>query len=241
MALSDGEYTLDADGLQIKCGLIAQYTVHGGCVIQVAEDAYSPTVTIKPTVEQLQLPILLDRLSLPLQAELPIEVQARDVVDVAFLHDYPAQYREDDRLVVEMPGQFQVLYYDRDDQIQAVTRNWNGHWDIPAGENCTFRLGCVQMEQNDAVQSADHLVARSALSLDIQTETEQTMPMVTELEVGQPISPDPDRPSVILRRGGNSSLWELAKENGSTMEAILRANDLTDEPDPNQMLLIPVL
>ncbi len=241
MALSDGDYTLDADGLQIKCGLIAQYTVHGRSMLQVAEDAYSPTVSVKPTVQMLQLQVLLERLRLPLEAESPMQIQIRDVVDVAFRHDHPAQYREDDRLVVEMPGQFQVLYYDQGDQLQTATENWTGHWEIPAGEGCAFRLGCVQADQSDAVPAGDHLVVRSSLALDVQTGAEQAMPMVTELEVGQPLPIDPERPSVILRRGGNSSLWGLAKDCGSTMEAISKANNLTGEPDPEQMLLIPVV
>jgi LysM repeat protein len=36
------------------------------------------------------------------------------------------------------------------------------------------------------------------------------------------------------------SLWELAKETGSTMDAIRKANGLTQEPRQGQMLLIPV-
>ncbi len=241
MALSDGDYALDADGLQLHCGLIAQYTVHSRSMLQVAEDAYSPTVSVKATLQQLQLPVMLDSLRLPLEAEVNIEAQPRDVVDVTFCHDHPAQYREDDRLVVEMPGQFQVLYYDRQDQLQSATQNWTGHWEIPAGEGCSFRLGCVQTEPGDGAPAGEHLLARSPLALEVQTGTAQTMPMVTELEMGEPLAADPDRPSVILRRSGGSSLWQLAKDSGSTMEAIAQANGLDGEPESNQMLLIPVL
>ena len=59
--------------------------------------------------------------------------------------------------------------------------------------------------------------------------------------MGAEQEPDPQRPSLILRRAGENSLWELAKENGSTVDAICRANDITDDADlGQQMLLIPV-
>ena len=34
--------------------------------------------------------------------------------------------------------------------------------------------------------------------------------------------------------------WELAKKHATTVEAIMRANDLKDEPGPEKILLIPV-
>ncbi len=40
---------------------------------------------------------------------------------------------------------------------------------------------------------------------------------------------------------GQEPLWELAKESLSTVEAIRQANGLTEDPTPNQMLLIPVV
>ena len=53
-------------------------------------------------------------------------------------------------------------------------------------------------------------------------------------------SKDPNRPSLILRRAGDQCLWDIAKAAGSTMEAIRKANGLSGEPAPEQMLLIPV-
>ena len=65
--------------------------------------------------------------------------------------------------------------------------------------------------------------------------------MVTGVELGQRKTPDPNRPSLILRRAGESCLWDIAKASGSTMEAIRRANGFAGEPAPEQMLLVPVL
>ena len=72
------------------------------------------------------------------------------------------------------------------------------------------------------------------------TTADEGLSMVTGLELGEATRPDPSRPSMILRRAGEKSLWELAKASGSTVEAIRAANALTDEPAQGRMLLIPV-
>ena len=66
------------------------------------------------------------------------------------------------------------------------------------------------------------------------------LPMVTGLEMGQPMPKDPNRPSVILRRVGPEGLWGMAKGAGSSVDAICKANGLTEEPEEGRMLLIPV-
>ena len=79
------------------------------------------------------------------------------------------------------------------------------------------------------------------LLLDQETLANRGIPMLTGMEMGSEQEPDPKRPSLILRRAGENSLWELAKETGSTVDAICRANDITDDADlGQQMLLIPV-
>ena len=67
------------------------------------------------------------------------------------------------------------------------------------------------------------------------------MSQVTGLELGDPVRPDPNRPSLIVRKPGEADLWALAKGCGSTMDAISQANGLEGEPDPDALLLIPVM
>ncbi len=241
MALSDTEYTLQPEGMQIKCGLIAQYAVYDRCLLPVAEDAYSLYRSVTPVREQLQLPVLLDRLQQTMEAETDMPVQAQKVVDVEFRGDHPIQYREGGLLVVELPGMFQILYYDQENQLQCALQNWSGRWELPAEEDCNFRLGVSTHGQGAAMPMSDGLRVSSTASMDVQTCVLQKIPMVTGLTVGEMIAPDPNRPSLILKRCGKSSLWELAKGCGSTVEAIEEANGITGQPSPERMLLIPVL
>ena len=58
--------------------------------------------------------------------------------------------------------------------------------------------------------------------------------------MGELLPPDPNRPSMILRRVESGSLWDIAKACGSTVEAIMEANTLEDQPEQGRILLIPV-
>ena len=82
------------------------------------------------------------------------------------------------------------------------------------------------------------------MSADVKLVTETVadtpIPMVTSLELGELEQPDSKRPSLILRRAEGKTLWDIAKETGSTVTAIREANDLQSEPDSAQLLLIPV-
>jgi hypothetical protein len=49
-----------------------------------------------------------------------------------------------------------------------------------------------------------------------------------------------NRPSLILCRVGKRRLWDVAKQCGSTVEAIQQANSLQGEPDSEAVLLIPI-
>ena len=79
------------------------------------------------------------------------------------------------------------------------------------------------------------------VSMMLRTLAEQSFSSVKAMEPGQMVEPDPNRPSLILCRAGEDSLWQLARENGSTVSAIREASGLEGEPRPGQMLLIPVL
>ena len=77
--------------------------------------------------------------------------------------------------------------------------------------------------------------------MTLRTLSGTALPAVSALTLGEHVQPDPGRPSLILRRAGTDTLWDLARRSGSTVEAICMANGLEGEPEPGRMLLIPVL
>lgn len=241
MAVSDISCDLDNGQIHCNCSLVAQYMIRDICLIELAQDAYSPVRKVKSSVTTLELPLMLDQFVQTLEAEAELPALAESVVDVMCLPDHPVQYRENDTIKMELPAAFHVLYYDTEGNLQTGSADWSGHWQMPAGEGCRAQLSVTCPQQCMASGMNGQIRMTDILELQVQTVSDQSLCMVTSLEVGELLPPDPNRPSLILRRAGELSLWELAKGCGSTVAAIEQANQLTGEPDPDKMLLIPVV
>ena len=156
-----------------------------------------------------------------------------------FLPDFPRQRRSENGVEMEIPGVFQVLYYGEDGVLHSGTARWEGTQGIRVDENSQITAIPMPAEAQAAAGNGQILV-KADLPLDMTTTARQSIPMVTGVELGENRQPDPNRPTLILRRAGDKRLWDIAKAAGSTMESIRRANNLQEEPLPDQMLLIPV-
>ena len=189
--------------------------------------------------ETVMPPVVLENRRENIYAEQSISAAANLTADVQFLPDFPRQRRTESGVQMEYPGQFQVLYYDEDRRLRGIISRWEGTGNLPMEENS--RINAVPMgTEVQSITGNGSILAKAELPVELTTTAQQGIPMVTGVELGQQKKPDPSRPSLILRRAGDSSLWEIAKASGSTMEAIRRANGLSGEPKPDQMLLIPV-
>ena len=241
MAMTSMELEPDEEGnLRLKAGLTGQYLVDDRQMVETVGDAWSPFRETDLRRQTLQLPAQLDNRRENIYGEQTLPIQADVVTDAVFLPDFPRQKRTENGIQLEYPGQFQVLYYGEDGRLHGASARWEGIQNIPAGDNS--RVLAVPM--SGSVQAAagnGQIQMKAELPVELTATAEQSIPMVTELELKQSKQPDPGRPSLILRRAGESSLWELAKVSGSTMEAIRRANSLAGEPLPDQMLLIPII
>ena len=242
LAVTSLDLDLDGEGhLRLKCALVAQYLADDRCLLELAEDAYSPRRPVELQREELLLPILLDSRSENIYGEQTLTVDANTVVDAVFLPDYPRQRRMESGIGLELPGQFQILYYAADGSLQSGLARWEGSHSIPAHENSRVYTG-VQPSGMPQVSMGDGALSlKNALRLEQKTYSTRAMPMLSGVKPGEVQAPDPARPSVILRRPGRAGLWHLAKVCGSTVERIRSANGLQGEPAGDQMLLIPVV
>ena len=89
--------------------------------------------------------------------------------------------------------------------------------------------------------TGDGITARGDIVLNTVSTAKQGMSIVTGITADDTIEQSDGRPSLIIRRAGDDSLWDIAKSSGSTVEAIKNANNIQAEPDSEQMLLIPVV
>ncbi len=226
--------------LHLKASMTGQYVILEKKTVDVVEDAYSPRREVTPQLQQLEMPMILEERTETVRAEQTVDMAVERVADIGFTPDFPEVLREQDSLRAELGGQFQMLFYDTDGVLQSMASRWNSGWSIPAGENSKMEITPWSSGIPQATVNGVCGMLRSDVLLDCLTSAQQGMTSVTGLDIGEVTEPDPNRPSLILRRPEDKTLWEMAKETGSTVEAIRNANHLSAEPEDDRILLIPV-
>lgn len=232
--------TEDAGTLRVKCSIAAQYLCDDVTTLETVEDAYAPGRALRVEQQMLEVPAILEKKTETVFGEASAAMEGMQASDVSFLPDFPRQYHENGGLTLEIPGTVQVLSSGEDGKLTSASARWEGKLDWKAGENTVLTAVPMTPPMPQAMTNGSNLTVRAELPLQMVTTGGQGIPMVTELELGADTEPDPARPSLILRRAGTDSLWEIAKKSGSTVAAIRSANHLQEEPRPGQMLLIPV-
>ena len=222
-----------------KVGITGQYLICAGTRVELIQDAYSNTRKVTANTQTLTLPAVLDTQSELRHPEAKPELDGR-VVDAEFSPEHPRFYREGDSVIGELAGRFRLLGYDSAGLLRSAGKRWEETIRIPADGTVKLQ-GLVSPNGKVSCTRGPEGTALSAeLPVTVTGVTTEAMPMVASLELGDPLPPDPQRPSLILQRAGEQTLWELARAAGSTVEAIRKANALEAEPQPKQMLLIPI-
>lgn len=235
------ELDIDPEGkLRMKAGLAGQYVISARQMIQVVEDAYSPSRVVMPNTEQLCLPMILDDYNQTLHAEQTVDVQGKQEVDIAFYPDHPRLLHDVGSAEMEFLGHFQMLYYDEAGTLQSILPRWEETQSIPISENSRIEASVLPTGRPQGSLSGGNAAVRGDILVNSRTVGLQGINVVTGLELGEPLTKDPNRPSLLLRRFDKQSLWDLAKETGTTVEAIQAANRLQEEPAYNKVLLIPM-
>lgn len=241
MGVTSLEPELDAEGrLRVKCGMVAQYLVDDRELVETVEDAYAPGREMSVHTGSLAMPALLESREENVFAEQKVPMEGGRVVDWDFLPEQPRRRRTDWEVTLEFPGVFQVLYYGENGELGTANVHWEGELALPADARTQVEAEIGYPEKPALVQGDGSLELSLQLPVKLQAVSRGEVPQVTGLTLGEEQPKDPMRPSLILRRVGGDDLWRIAKDAGSTVEAIRRANELTQEPEPDRMLLIPV-
>lgn len=230
----------DGAQLRLKCGLVAQYLISDRCVVELIEDAYSPSRSVELNMQSLQLPAMLEQRieTVPVQQQMP--GVAGDVADVVFLPDFPRVTRSNDKVMLELPGVFQVLYYAQDGSLQSVAGRWEGNFNLTAAPNSCIDMLVQPQGKAQAAAGASDLNLAAQYRMLLLTSVQQELSIVSGLELGDLQELDPSRPTLILCRSAGESLWDIAKRCGSTVEEIRLVNGFEGEPADERMLLIPI-
>ncbi len=239
MAITSLELEADDEGLELKCGLIGQYMVTAEAVVALMEDAYSPSRSVELQRASVELPAWLDQRQEAVDFSQTVTAEDGMMVDQIFLPSPPTVSRRSDNATVELEGTFQAVLQKPDGTCTGKTLHETQTCPVSTGCDtiCYVRpKGKTNIRKEGIQWRMDTQVLLSIYSL-----CSQPMEMVTGMELG-PLQPqDPERPSVIIRaKGKGNTLWDIAKENGSTVSSIQRLNHLEQEPEDDRLLLIPI-
>lgn len=226
--------------MRLKCGMLAQYLLDDQEMLELVEDAYSPSRQVQMDTQMLELPAVLERKTESVTARQSIHQDANLIADVEYLPDFPRQRRTGDNVQMEIPGQFQVLYYGENGTLQSGTARFEEDRQIPADGDAGIGFTVLPGERPEANAGDSSMELRGDAVIRMTAVSNRGIPAVMGLELGEAAQPDPARPSLILRRAGDARLWDIAKSTGSTVDAIRKANMLETEPAAGQILLIPV-
>ena len=228
------------DRLHLKAGLVGQYMIFERTILEIVADAYSNDRTVHPICREFPIPAILDDRAVTVKLEGKAECQGQRILDAAFMLEQPAVQQEE-TAKLRQRGSWQVLLENEEGHLFGQVLYGEHEEHFPADENCRVSADAVATGVHKTELLGGQLDAYSEILVDSQGVMDQGLTLVAGLELGEAVKPDPDRPSMILRRTGTDCLWDIAKANGSTVEAIRTANRLDGDPREGQMLLIPVL
>ncbi len=237
-ALTDLDVEQDEQNkITLKLGITAQYLVCDEKEMSLIEDVYSPRRSTDLTKMQLRLPTVLENKKETFRVNLNLNCQDETVIDCVFYMDAPQIYREEDKICAELSGTYTVLTKNMDGQMDSRTGRWEENWSMPVSGDADVQV----MAQTVGLSAASVAEGQGEIELETVTYSGQPLDVVSGVQLGELSELNPERPSLILRRSGEDSLWQIAKESGSTVDRIMKANNLQGEPKPEQLLLIPVV
>lgn len=237
--LTAAEVDIAEGNLQVKVGIAAQYTIFDQSMVEVTEDAYSPRRQLNLERDALYLPSRLDSQMLTVPVEGTADGEFSKILDSTYVVQQPYFSEVENGQSLVARGKSQIMYRDGENQLCSDTVGWGGQTDFPMDPNTRAELWFLPERNMDWMAQGDGASVQGECSVLAQIYNGSPLPMVTGMEMGELAEPEPNRPSVILRRAGES-LWDIAKMTGSTVADIMEANQLNCEPEMGKMLLIPV-
>lgn len=236
------ETETDEEGrIRLKAGITCQFTAYDNRMVELVEDAFSPIRKVEPQVQSLVLPAVQNLEDQQVLLSHTVPAQATNVVDSAVYVDQVRRQVLPEQVHLQVPAMAQMLYYDADGSLQYSTARWEDGLSMDEKKNTDLEVCIWPMGRPETHMEENGVQAQQNVWLHTLETSTMPLPMVTALELGQAGAKDPNRPSVVLRRVDKDGVWKIAKQTGSSLEAIFTANGLKEEPQAGQMLLIPIL
>ncbi len=238
-AVTNLELETEGEILRLKAGITGQYTLYDQIPVTLTQDAYSLEKDIKIETETLNLPVLLDSVPLTVQSAAEAQLPIRHLVDAAYLQKGTHIRKNTDSVSVDIPCGFQILYYNTEGKLEGKFLKTEAKVETATDKQCTVTAFVNYTDRPVGLVSGDKLEISCGGVADMRFFAEDGLCMIKAISLSER-SEQGEKPSLILKKAGCQSLWDIAKSCSSSVAAIKEMNQLTGEPDRNQMLIIPI-
>lgn len=236
---------LDTDGQMESRTILADLRLNAQvCVIdqvplRVTEDAYALGGTLEPVWQDVSLQPQLDRQQLSQQATLQIPVKAKEVVQISMFADQPTLRCADGMLIAASGLNGNLLYRDESGSLRSRNLRGEGSCTLDADPGCRCKPCCRVSAAPESRILSDAVEVRVPLEFDLTLYQDGSWKNLAGGTVTE--QPQARKSALIVRRWQGGELWPLAKQLGSTVSDIQRANALPSACAPeNEILLIPI-
>lgn len=228
---TDGQ--LDSHRLLLNLSLTAQILVRSTVPLCLTEDAYALNGYFTPEWQAFEVTPCLDEEQKQLAAEISLPQEAETVLDWTVLSDRPPLTVPGDREDMNAELAVNLLYYDGERRLQGKTVRQTLSTSMTRTEQA--ECACYPMAADGAQLHAR--VLRIPMNVSCQTRKRSAYQTLCGGKTEQ--IPASEQPSLIVRRV-QGELWDIAKQNASSVGAIRTVNHLdADALQEERLLLIP--
>ena len=233
---ADLEFSADGGGLNVTLQLLSRAEVWAKQETVVLRDLYALDGQAVPEWREWGYESLLDR-----QYFSPVGHGTLNLAgEACYTTCHPGEIthtRNGENTEFNIPVKVQVVV--RNGQtLSGGTVRINLTCGTRAAAGCRFEVQTegLRAEASDGVDGMDVKVTGTVC---VRTYGQQEIREITGGEISE-TEPEPNRPGLIIRRPKpRETLWEIAKQYRTTVDAIRQANSLTGEPGTDALLLIP--
>ena len=238
--LTGSELDVQENRIQLKASLAAQYIIYDRIMLETVTDAYSPIRDVSVNKTRVNAMIRLDAADKSVVFEQTSQFSAQKILDVSCCFGNANVRQTGDMLDCEMIGSFHVLGADENGLLQGHTVRCESQFQIPTDSSNSMCIYPSQLSKVEIMPDGDGIRLKADADIGCDTFSCSGIETVSALNLSEARESDPARPSIILKQVGDEQLWDLAKACGSSVSAIQEANRLQNEPQPGQIILIPV-
>lgn len=242
MVLTGAELEPDGFGsrLQLTLNSNAQCVAEAARELSLLTDLYSLTDQTGLVLHTERVESLLDRQNIRQDCRELLPCPSSRPISARVLLEPPVQRWEGDQVTVAAEGQLILLYQDSEAQLQSISRRTTVECQTILAANCSCRPELSLAGELRCLPSQEGVELHFGLLLQLACYADMELSSVESCEMTE-LPRQERRPSLVVRMTReNETLWNIAKECRSSVEAITAVNCLDgSETSPGMLLLIP--